>query len=55
MRQPILVVTSVVLFMGGCGRTLRPPPLRGKPAAASPQPRTTRARSPSPAHVTAGG
>jgi hypothetical protein len=40
MRQPILVLAGVVLFMGGCGRTVprpNPPPSRPAPAS-TPQP-----------------
>lgn len=40
MRQPILVLAGVVLFMGGCGRTVpRSPGQPSEPApAATPQP-----------------
>ena len=40
MRQPVLVLTSVALLMGGCGRTVPPSPVPPKePApASSPQP-----------------
>lgn len=46
MRQPILVLAGVVLFMGGCGRTVpRPTPPAPQPAPAStpqpPSPQTT--------------
>jgi hypothetical protein len=51
MRQPILVLTGVVLFMGGCGRTVPLPPASpSDPAPAStpqpPPPRATPAPSP---------
>lgn len=52
MRQPILVITGVVLFMGGCGRTVPrlPPAPPPEPAPAStpqpPHPQTTPAPSP---------
>jgi hypothetical protein len=51
MRQPILVLTGVVLFMGGCGRTVpRPPAQPTEPAPAStptpPPPQTTPSPSP---------
>jgi hypothetical protein len=53
MREPILVLTGVVLFMGGCGRTVpRSPPQPSVPAPAStpqpPPPQTTPSPSPSP-------
>jgi hypothetical protein len=51
MRQPILVLTGVVLFMGGCGRTVpRSPAQPTEPAPASaptpPPPQTTPSPSP---------
>ena len=54
MRQPILVLTGVVLFMGGCGRTVpRSPaqPVRAGArlhAAKQPPPQTTPPPSTSP-------
>jgi hypothetical protein len=51
MRRPILVLTGVVLFMGGCNRAVpRPPAPPSEPAPAStpqpPPPRTTPPPSP---------
>ncbi len=53
MRQPILVLVGVMLFMGGCGRTVSrspalPSPSEPAPASAPqpPSPQTTFAPSP---------
>lgn len=54
MRQPILVLTGVVLFMGGCGRTVpRSPAQPSEPAPVQPtEPAPASAPTPPPPQAT---
>lgn len=54
MREPILLLAGVVLFMGGCGRTVprsppQPPPSKPAPTSTPqpPSPQTAPATAPS--------